>query len=84
MVTEQDKRFLRHPLLHQVMVVFREGLPERHGPDPLDFFLRTWKCRNIVDTMTGVDAVSASFDRPAFLHIDGHRPSFHGGRANNG
>jgi hypothetical protein len=75
LITEQNNRSVSIIFFRIFKLMFRKDLLIRLEPDPFDLFLDHPKIRNIVDAVTGINAVSTSpFCGPAFLEIHGHSP----------
>jgi len=55
--------------------MFRKDLLIRFGPGPFDFFFKDSQIGDIMDAVTGIDAVPTSlFCGPTFLEIYHHSP----------
>jgi hypothetical protein len=78
LIAQQHNGFVLIVFLRYLKLMFWKDLFIRLPPDPFDLFLEGPHIGHIVDTVTGVDTIPASFVFPAFAEINPHPPSLPG------
>ena len=78
MIAQQHHGFLLIVLLCHLKLMFWKDLLIGGLPDPFDLFFEGPQIGNVMDAVTGIDAIPASFLFPAFAEINPHPPSLPG------
>jgi hypothetical protein len=78
LIAQQHHGLLLIVFLCHLKLMFGKNLYIWLPPDPFDLFLECPHIGHIMDAVTGVDAIPASFLFPAFAEINPHPPSLPG------